>query len=64
MWVTQNFVQESKFFGNPNILLSKPTKKSNAAYHFPLPPSKENKCAEINSHNLSIFCGESFICGE
>lgn len=25
--VTQTFVQESKFFGNPNILLSNPTKK-------------------------------------
>lgn len=30
----------------------------------PLPPSKKNNCAEINSCNLSIFCGESFVCGE
>ena len=26
--------------------------------------AKKNDSAEINSHNLSIFCGESFICGE
>jgi hypothetical protein len=25
---------------------------------------KKNDSAEINSFNLSIFCGESFICGE
>ena len=39
MCVTQTFVQESNFFSNTNILLSKPTKKSNAAYHFSLAAS-------------------------
>ena len=25
---------------------------------------RKNSCAEINRCNLSIFCGESFVCGE
>jgi len=32
----RTFVQESKFFDNTNILLSNPTKKSNAVYSCPL----------------------------
>jgi hypothetical protein len=33
----RTFVQESKFFGNTNILLSNPTKKCNAVYSCSLP---------------------------
>ncbi len=34
------------------------------SYNLPLPPSRKKESAEINSFNPSIFCGESFICGE
>jgi len=29
-----------------------------------LPPSRKNNSTEIISYNLSIFCGQSFVCWE
>jgi len=40
-------VQERRFFGNTNILLSNPTKKSNAANNFPLAVIKKMNIKKI-----------------
>ncbi len=38
--------------------------KTHCAYCQRYLQAEKNNSAEIDSSNLSIFCGESFICGE
>ena len=56
MCVTRTFVQESNIFCNTNILFSKPTKKSTAAYCFSLSVIKKiDNSSTLRSYILLII---------